>query len=214
VSGALSWLSKASEAQAPAAARGQRSLSLRALVDGLRPASRPAVLDLGPPLAGNLKFFSALQCRLRVVDLHRSLAAEPLDSRSPGAMGALVERLLPLQPDERFDALLAWDVFDYMRPDQVAALMAPLVPRLRPSAHVLVLVSTRPQIPATPARFRIVDRETLQDERASGEEALAPRRPCPRHTQSALAHMMPGLSVRRCYLLRNGIQEYLLAPGH
>lgn len=210
----MSWLTKASQAQASAAAGGHRSLALRALVDGLRPASRPAVLDLGPPLAGNLKFFTALQCRLRVVDLYRSLVAEPIESRSPGAMRALVERLLPLEPDERFDALIAWDVFDYMRTDQVEALMARVLPRLSPSAQVLVLVSTRPQIPGTPARYRILDRESLQGERVARDGAHDPLRPGPRYTQSDLAHMMPGLSVRRCYLLRSGIQEYLLAPGH
>jgi hypothetical protein len=172
------------------------------------------VLDLGPPLAGNLKFFTALQCRLRVVDLYRSLVAEPIESRSPGAMRALVERLLPLEPDERFDALIAWDVFDYMRADQVEALMARVLPRLAPSAPVLVLVSTRPQIPGTPARYRILDRESLQGERTAREGAQEPLRPGPRYTQSDLAHMMPGLSVRRCYLLRSGIQEYLFAPGH
>ena len=32
------------------------------------------------------------------------------------------------------------------------------------------------------------------------------------YKQSDLAHMMPGLRVRRCYLLRSGIQEYLMGP--
>jgi hypothetical protein len=156
---------------------------------------------------------SALQCRVRVADLHRSLCAEPLESRSPGAMGALLERLLPLAPDERFDAVLAWDVFDYMRADQVSALMARLLPRLQRAAHVLVLVSTRHQVPAVPARYRILDRESLASERPARASGVELSRPCPRYTQSDLAHMMPGLAVRRCYLLRSGIQEYLFAPG-
>lgn len=210
----MGWLSKAREAPGPGPVRGQRSLGLRALVDGLRAASRPAVLDLGQPVAGNLRFLSALQCRLRVVDLHRSLCAEPLESRAPGAMGALAERLLPLQADERFDAILAWDVLDYLRPDQVACVMARLISRLQPSAQVLAFVSTQPQIPAEPARYRILDRERVEGVRPAREGAAAPTRPGPRFTQSDLAHMMPGLSVRRCYLLRSGIQEYLLAPGH
>lgn len=210
----LSWLTKAGQAQASAAAGGHRSLALRGLVDGLQPAARPAVLDLGPPLAGNLKFFTALECRLRVADLHRSLVAEPLEARRPEAMAALFERLLPLEPDERFDALLAWDVFDYLRVDQVTALMTRLEPRLARGAHVLVLVSTRPQIPRSPARYRILDRENLQAERTVRDGALELMRPGPCYRQSDLKHMMPGLSVRRCYLMRNGIQEYLLAPGH
>jgi hypothetical protein len=179
-------------------------------VKSLDPESRPEVLDLGPPLSGNLEFLSALQCRVRVADLQRSLAGEPLESRRAEAMPALVERLLPLAPDERFAAVLAWDVFDYLRKDQVAALMTRLIPRLRRQAHVLVLASTRPQIPAVPARYRIVDADNLGLEPPAAHAGADPLRPCPRYRQSDLTQMMPGLSVSRCYLLRSGIQEYLL----
>jgi hypothetical protein len=205
----VSWFTTSSRALEPFPARGHRSLALRALLRSLRAESRPEVLDLGPPLSGNLKFLSALQCRVRVADLQRSLAAEPLESRRPEAMPALVERLLPLAPDERFAAVLAWDVFDYLRADQVKALMARLIPRLRRQANVLVLVSMRQQIPAVPMRYRIVDAENLDPEKPAHAGA-DPMRPGPRYRQSDLAHMMPGLSVSRCYLLRSGIQEYLL----
>ena len=57
--------------------------------------------------------------------------------------------------------MLAWDVFDYMRPDQVSSLMARLTAACRPEALVLVLASTRRQIPAAPLRYRILDRESL-----------------------------------------------------
>jgi len=185
---------------------GHRSPALRAILDDLPPGSRHAVLDLGPPLAGNIKVLSALECRVRIVDLHRSLSAEPVESRRPEAMGALYERLLPLVPDERFDALLAWDVFDYMRPDQVSSLMARLTPACRPGALALVLVSTRRQIPARPRRYRIVDRESLAYDGPSHPEC-----PCPRYGQHDLARLMPGFSVRSSFLLRSGVQEYLLA---
>jgi hypothetical protein len=200
------WFSRSrSPAEAPAPP-GHRSQALKALLDGLPPGSRHAVLDLGPPLAGNVKFLSALSCRVRIADLNRSLSAESVESRRPEAMGALFERLLPLAPEERFDALLAWDAFDYMRPDQVASLMARLTPACRPEALVLVLVSTRRQIPAKPARYRIVDRETL-----AADGPLQPMRACPRYAQPDLARLMPGFVVRRSFLLRNGTQEYLLA---
>lgn len=192
----------------PAPPPGHRSPALKAVLDSLRPESRPTVLDLGPPLADNLDFLSALSCRVRIADLHRALCAESLESRRPEAMDTLLARLLPLAPEERFDALLAWDVFDYMRPDQVSSLMARLTPACRPEAHALVLVSTRPQIPATPQRYRILDRENL-----ACDGPIQPVRTCPRYTQPDLARMMPGFSVRRSLLLRHGIQEYLLACG-
>ena len=182
------------------------SLALKALLHDLRPESRPSVLDLGPPLAGNVKFLSALSCRVRVADLFRSLSSESLDNRQPEVMAALYERLLPLAPDERFNMLFAWDVFDYLRPDQVASLIARLTPACAPDAGALVLVSTRRQIPAAPMRYRILDRESL-----AGEGRHEPVRVSPRYTQADLERMMPGFTVRRSFLLRNGIQEYLLA---
>ena len=108
------------------------------------------MLDLGPPLASNIKLLSGLGCRVRIADLHRSLSAESIESRQPEAMGALLERLLPMAPDERFDALLAWDVLDYLRPDQVSSLMARLTPACRPGALALVMVSTRRDDPRPP----------------------------------------------------------------
>ena len=202
----MSWFSGSRPAAGPALPPGHRSQSLKALVDSLSPESRHAVLDLGPPLAGNIKFLAGLSCRVRVADLNRSLSAESLESRQPEAMGALLERLLPLAPDERFDALLAWDVLDHLRPDQVSSLMARLSPACRPGALALVMLSTRRQIPARPARYRIVDRETVDC-----DGPLQTMRACPLYTELDLAHMMPAFSVRRSCLLRNGFQEYLLA---
>ena len=203
----MRWFSESSPPVVdPLRRPGNRSLGLKALLDGLHPESRPVVLDLGPPVAGNIKFLSALSCRVRVADLVRALSSEPVENRRPEAMGALYARLLPLAPDERFDVLLAWDAFDYLRPDQVASLMARLTPALSPDAVALVLASMRPQIPATPLRHLILDRENL-----AGEGSPEPVRACPRHTQPALARMMPGFRVRRCFLLRNGVKEYLLA---
>jgi hypothetical protein len=206
------WFMRTSPAVEPAAVGAHRSLALQALLKGLHPEERPAVLDLGPPLSGNIKFLSALNCRVRVADVHRSLVAEPVEKRRPDAMPALLEALLPLAPDERFDAVLAWDVFDYLRKDQVTSLMMRLVPRFRRSAQMLVLVSMRRQLPAVPVRYRIVDGENLDCEKPPAQGASEPMRPCPQYKQSDLGHMMRGLGVRRCYLLRSGIQEYLMAP--
>jgi hypothetical protein len=156
-------------------------------------------------VAGNITFLSALACRVRIADLQRSLAAEPLEARRSQALTALFERLLPFTPDERIDGLLAWDVFDYLRPEQISSLMARLTPACRPEALALVLVSTRSQIPAVPTRYRILDREHV-----AGDSRPERMRPCPRYRQADLARMAPGFSVKRSFLLRNGIQEYLL----
>ncbi|HEY6547348.1 MAG TPA: hypothetical protein VI589_05560 [Vicinamibacteria bacterium] len=186
----------------------RRSLALRALLAGLRPGCRHSVLDLGPPVADNIEFLAGLSCRVRIVDLQRSLAAETAEKTAEGAMAALLERLLPVEPDERYDAFLAWDVFDYLRPDQVSSLMARLSPLWQPEARALVLLSTGRKIPAKPVRHRILDLETI------GEEGpRQPTRKGPQYSELQLARMMRGFSVSHRVLLKTGMQEYLLVRG-
>ena len=204
----MAWFSGTREPAGAAPAAGHRSLALRELLDSLRPGSRHSVLDLGPSVAANVRFLTALSCRVRIADIVRSIVAEPIESRRPEAVPALLDRLLPLAPDEKFDAVLAWDAFDYMRPDQVSCLAERLGRACRPEAPVLVFVSTRRTIPATPLRYRIVDRENV-----AHDGPREPTRPGPRYGQHDIRRLMPAFSVRRSFLLRTGIQEFLLAPG-
>jgi hypothetical protein len=176
------------------------------VIEALAPGARPGVLDLGPPLGANLAFLSKRRCRVRIADLHSSLALEPAESTKPGAFAATLERLLPVARGECFDAVLSWDLFDYLRPDQVAALMAWLAPSCHPRTLVLAFISTRPRIPAAPLRYRILDAESV-----AWEGTLDAVRPAPRHSQPELARMMPTFAVKGSFLLRNGLQEYLFA---
>jgi hypothetical protein len=204
----VAWFSGREDPGGSAPEAGHRSLALKELLDSLRPGSRHSVLDLGPSVAANVRFVAAFSSRVRIADLVRSMAAEPVESRRPEATPALFERLLPIAPEEKFDAVLAWDVFDYMRPDQVSCLAERLGRACRPDAPVLVFVSTRRTIPATPLRYRIVDPENV-----AHDGPREPTRPCPRYGQHDIRRLMPAFSVRRSFLLRTGIQEFLLAPG-
>jgi hypothetical protein len=190
------------------ASSGHRSPALKGLLEGLRPGTRRSVLDLGPPLGPNIELLSRFGCRVRIADFYRSLAGEPVTHREPEAFGSLVGRLLPLDRDERFDIVLVWDVFNYLRPDQISSLMARLAPACRLRAMVFALMSTRRQIPAAPLCYRILDHETLRY-----EGSLEAVRPCPRYAQPDLTRMMPGFRVEGSFLLRNGLQEYLFARG-
>lgn len=202
----MSWLfgSRSRAPSEPAPPEPHHSIALKLVLDALDPEARREVLDLGPPVGPNLEFLSALSCRVRIVDFHRSVCAEPVAMREAEVFDALVERLLPFAEEESFDILFAWDVFNYMRPDQIASLMARLAPACRPRALVLALISTHRKIPAAPLRYRILGRETL-----AYDGPVEPSRPCPRYRQLELERLLPAFSVKGTFLLRNGIQEYL-----
>ena len=205
----MSWFSGSRPGHGPveaASTAGHRSPALKAVIDSLHPGSRHSVLDLGLPLGSNVEFLSAHACRVRVADFHRSLGGEPAESKAPAAFAGTLERMLPIAREECFDAVLSWDLFNYMRPDQITALMAWIAPSCHARTLVLAFIWNRPRIPLAPLRYRIVDSENV-----AWLGPLDAVRAAPRHSQPELARMMPTFAVKASFLLRNGIQEYVFA---
>lgn len=114
--------------------------------------------------------------------------------------------LLQFPPGTELDAVLAWDLLNYMDRREVAALARLLVPVCRPGALLFALVSILKLAPAEPLRFRILDGEHLSYEARSAVE-----RPCPRYAPAELAELLRGFRLDRSYLMRHGVQEYLFA---
>jgi Methyltransferase domain len=118
--------------------------------------------------------------------------------------------LLGFPDDTRFDAVLAWDLLNYLDRREMAALDEQLVRFCRPGAVLFALISILKQIPAEPMRFRILDQERLAYEtRTTGT------RPCPRYAPAELTELLRGFRLDRSFLLRHGVQEYLFLrePG-
>lgn len=163
------------------------------------------MLDLGAPLDENVAFLSALAGRVRIADLHRAFCSEATESGEPEPAAALLDRMLPIAPGERFDAVLAWDLFDFLRADQLSALMARLTPACVPGARFLLMTSVRRQLPGAPPRYRILDRETLAAEAVPRQAARDARMGEP----PDLRRLMRGFFIGHSLLLRSGVQEYL-----
>jgi hypothetical protein len=116
------------------------------------------------------------------------------------------DRLLAFPEDTRFDAVLIWDLINYLERREVAALARQLARFCRPGAIMFALISILKQIPAEPMRFRILDHETL-----AYEPRTAATRPCPRYAPAELNELLRGFRLDRSFLMRHGIQEYLFA---
>ena len=205
------------EEKAGGPAATHQSLGFKTLLRGLRPEASHSLLDLGPALGANVEFFnSRLACRMRIADFYRSYAGRGMAADGDDdAFRAAVRDILAFSSGETFDAVLVWDLFDYLRRPQIGALMEHVTPALRPGALLFLSLSYGKQIPAAPLTFRIVDEQTLRYG-AAGE----PQRPCPRYKLPDLERQMPGFAVEASFLLRNGMQEYVLvyqpsgsAPG-
>lgn len=192
------------------------SPALEALVrqlETLPPApSRPSVLDLGPALGDNVVWFSRFGGRFRVADLYRSLAAdERLALSFHERPEKALEQLLPPDDGEGagaeggYDLVLAWDLLNYLDREQLEALGRHLGNLVRPAGLLLALVATSRQIPAEPRRFHVLDRATLRYTTPVSRPRKSPAWP-----PAVVGSSFPAFTVDRSYLLRHGIQEYLL----
>ena len=142
-------------------------------LDGL---GHGTLLDLGPAWQTTLSFFIERGFRVTSDDLLRSWAsfhsdqenlmkAEPLvaedyAARTPEALAKkfLAENLN--YPANSFDALLLWDVLDYLQPTLARHLVASLTEMLRTGGVVFAMFHSKK--PDTFQRYRVMDTNTLQ----------------------------------------------------
>src|SRR5215470_2186537 len=142
-------------------------------LDGLGPGT---LLDLGPAWQTTLNFFIERGFRVTSDDLLHSLkdflaeeevrlknaAASPESNvdLTPAACAArFVQASLQYSPSS-FDAVLLWDVLDYMEPAVAKQSVAALTELLRPGGIVFAMFHSKK--PETFHRYRVADPSTLQ----------------------------------------------------
>jgi len=186
--------------EASPAPADRHSLALAEVLRAVAAPGKTQVLDLGPANGANVAFLSRYACTLHIADLYRTVGLA--EGEHEEALERAFERQLP---DGPFDLVLAWDLFDYVGRTGLQVLGRQLADRTRPGSVLFALVSFHPRITDRPHRFQIVDAETLRYGDPSGLE-----RPSPGYREPDLVRLLPGFEVSGSYLLRHGIQEYLL----
>jgi hypothetical protein len=191
----------------PPVEQGHRSPGFSLISDYLRAEQKHNVLDLGPALSANIEFFSSLQCKVYVEHLStllRKLNTAPADEEGTDPSEALGE-LLSFAGDTRFDVVLAWDLFNYLEPPALDALIARLVRFCNRGTLLFALVCIGKHMPDAPMGITIAAQDRLFYEVASTNT-----RRCPQYSSPVLLKKLQGFSVVRSYLLQNNIQEYVL----
>ena len=181
------------------------SPALKEIVAYLEGNDRTSILDLGPASSANVGFFEQWSPKIYIEDFYNSLAlvcdyGPPLEP----VFCPVYETLLSCTKDTQFDIILAWDLFDYLHNSDISRLIAYLDALCHSGTLLFALISIRPRIPDRPAKFWVRDREHLCWQNES--DAMMP---CRRFTQRALLELLPNFRMKRSFLMRNGIQEYL-----
>jgi hypothetical protein len=179
------------------------TLGLRELLHGLPSDRRHSVLDLGPASGGNVGFFSSHSCRLYIADLFHTL-------RQRG--GLPPEQAIPFDrevdatlPDGSFDLILCWDILNYLSRTQMEILGRHLATRSHPGSRLFALIAPHGKIPERPQRFEIVSPDIVRYTSLS-----TANRPAPGYREPELNRWIAPFAVESSFLLRHGIQEYIL----
>ncbi len=185
----------------------QKSLGLRSLLPESEDATLK-VLDLGPARSANLEFFSRYGGQLTVADFYSGLrsARAATTSEDDDRKAKAFAELLPFDKSTRFDLILAWDLLNYLTPQEQHLLMASLEPFCMAGTGILAFVSTQKEMPPAPSTYSIRDADTLVYEEREGRA-----RPCPRYLEGDLLKRMQGLTVENRVQLRNGMLEYVFS---
>lgn len=94
------------------------------------------LVDLGPVVGSNIAFLGErIDCKIHVEDLYADLDRHALEERLE-EFPAFLERRITLG-DGSVDAVLCWDIFDYLAPEAAAVLAREVMRVLRPGGTLL-----------------------------------------------------------------------------
>lgn len=192
----------------PAPTPAFRSWALADLLRRREADRRWRVLDLGSANHNNMTFFVGRGATYVVEALYSTTAPCRTGGRFDAACMRALPDLLHFPPETRFDAILAWDLLDYLGAAGLAVLGERLAPHCHGRTLLHAMVAREGKLPAQPARWEIVDEHTIRQWAHAG-----PLLDAVRLTDASLQRALGSFRVDRSYLLQNGLQEFLLEPG-
>jgi SAM-dependent methyltransferase len=109
-------------------------------------------------------------------------------------------------PDESFDAIVAWDVFNYYDPETVHAVASETRRVLKPGGLVLAYFHARRlDGPDSPPRYQILDEKRVGSILGSGRRLMRQV-----YQNRDIEKMFAGLRIAELYFLKNSVREILL----
>ncbi len=130
--------------------------------------------------------------------------------RRPGMLGGTMARSpLPTvfsYPDETFDAVVAWDLFDYYDPESARRAAAESRRVLKPGGYFLgYFHARRAQAPDGPRRYRILD-----EARVASDDPVGRRLQRHLYQNRDIEKMFTGMKIVELFFLKNSVREILM----
>lgn len=177
---------------------------LAKLLSALQHREAPVVLDLGPVVGSNVSFLGEqLGCKLRVedvfTDIERLTREQTLDT-----LPTFLEQRFTYEP-ESLDAILCWDVLDYLERPAATVLARQVVQWVKPGGVVLCFFNMVASTSPLYTRYVIADAGHLHYRTSP---AAHPRRTV--YQNRDIDRLFAGLVVSESFLLQNKVREVLL----
>lgn len=207
----MSWLQRirgsASDEDAPEAEKGaatsaveRKSPGLALLFEGLNADGRHAILDLGPASRTRLRLLGRYGRQIRFA----GLVPPSTTSADLGAAAASI----PENPDQPYDVVLAWDVFDHLTEPEREAAVRRLDEVTAPDARLYAVVSTGGAVTVRPMRIDLLDLDRVS------QKPVGPPEPArPELLPAQVEKLLTPFQVVRAISLRVGMREYVARKG-
>ncbi len=185
-------------------AGSDKSISTKAFsrfLAALKYREAPVLLDLGPVVGSNINFFGErLGCKFFIEDVYANLEKYARENRTR-ELAEFFKSRFP-QPDDSFDGILCWDIFDYLDKASAQVLAREMTRMLKPGGALLTFFATVAMPGKEYTRYLVVDDKTFRHKTA----------PAARGRQQVFVNrdinlMFQGLNVSDSFLLMTRTRE-------
>lgn len=181
--------------------------NLKRLLQMLSGNPKPHLLDLGRLSSANIEFLIQKGFKVYVDDritLLKPIPPPPTSSKNEKNR-PVPPRLEPLEYDPAlFDAVLCWDIFDYLVAKQAQELIAGIARALKPKGLLLAFFNFNRSSPPPPVRYRILRSDQLE------YEPLTRNLPRRIYENREIQELFTGFDTVNSCFLKNQMREVLV----
>ncbi len=185
-----------------------RSPGITAIFNELTGTPNKRVIDLGPMRASTFNFFSSLKTNIHFENLNEFLE-EHGSLSTDNLVFQLKQFLLSQHGREKFNAILAWDFFNYLPPEGLKTILEILQPFCTENAILHLLSYTSKNIPREPRTFSIKDQYFIEFNNTDTQA-----RRLPAVDTAKLLKNTPNFVMQQSFMnkegMQSGITEYML----
>ncbi len=177
--------------------------AFKKLLTTLTAKESPALLDVGPVVGGNISFFGEhLGCKIFVEDIYADLERH-LHAKTIADFPAFLAKRFP-QADQSIDAVICWDLLDYLDKASAPALADQLTRILRPEGALLAFFANAMPRDAHYTKYVVADDANLKH-----RPYPASRAPQVVLQNRDIIRLFSGLRVSDSFLMKNNVREML-----